>query len=224
MSSDDHTFLFASLQSKRPFTARKVHIRRLYDLLQLCIHRQDFVRARRAWAILARCKEVQWRTLWTTSLLLVGTGLHGVDSGEEKVHYLRALMLQHLDDREAILTEVIHCLIRSGRYKEALDELELYLPSFPYQDNPILHAYAGLLSLYLSQEASKDPSRCSAFRREAQSHFGHAIELDADNFVAQAFIQKTLANNYESLHADSDQEEFMEVDDELTPKPKRTRV
>jgi hypothetical protein len=28
--------------------------------------------------------------------------------------------------REAILTELIHCLIVSSRYREALDELELY--------------------------------------------------------------------------------------------------
>lgn len=73
--------------------------------------------------------------------------------------------------REAILTELIHCLIRCNRYREALDELELYvhsihwnvksdevysyLPSFPFQDNPILHVYSGLLSLYLSQEKSE---------------------------------------------------------------------
>lgn len=56
----------------------------------------------------------------------------------------------------------------SGRYREAQDELELcvyvfwfvndvsddegsYLPSFPYSDNPVLHIYAGLISLYTAQ-------------------------------------------------------------------------
>lgn len=98
MSSDHLDFLFASLHSKRPRTARKVHIRRLYDVLQLSIQRQDFTRARRAWAILARCKEIQWKSLWMTSLLLVGDGLHDVDSSKDKINYLRSLMLRHLDD------------------------------------------------------------------------------------------------------------------------------
>ena len=29
-----------------------------------------------------------------------------------------------------------------------------YLPSYPYQDNPVLHVYAGLIALYLAQPAS----------------------------------------------------------------------
>ncbi|KAF8351600.1 hypothetical protein F5887DRAFT_875492 [Amanita rubescens] len=198
MSSDHLDFFFSSLQSKQPRTARKVHIRRLYDILQLCIQRQDFTRARRAWAILARCKEIQWKSLWMTSLLLVGDGLHDVDSSKDKVNYLRSLMLQHLDDREAILTELIHCLIVSGRYREALDELELYLPSFLYQDNPILHVYAGLLCLYLSQEATEDVSRSSQLLREARSHLEHAKELDPDSATAELFIQKV--NTYLYLH------------------------
>ncbi|KAF8742457.1 hypothetical protein AX14_004323 [Amanita brunnescens Koide BX004] len=227
MSSDDHNFLFASLHSNRPLTARKVHIRRLYDVLQLCIQRQDFSRARRAWAILARCKEIQWKSLWITSLLLVGDGLHLADSSKDKIDYLRSLMLQHLDDREAILTELIHSLIVSSRYREALDELELYLPSFPYQDNPVLHIYAGLLSLYLSQEAKEDISPSSSLLRDARSRLEHARELDPDNEMVQMFIQKIATmqpNRHSQINdADSDQE-HMVVDHELTPKSKRARM
>jgi hypothetical protein len=57
-------------------------------------------------------------------------------------------------------------LIRDQRYRKALDDLELYavsnllyapqtansdLPASPFQENPTLHMYAGLLNLYLSQ-------------------------------------------------------------------------
>lgn len=220
---DHHDFIFVSLQSKRPLTARKVHIRRLYDLLQLCIQRQDIHRARRAWATLARCKEIQWKSLWITSLFLVGGGLHPTDNDEAKIDYIRSLMLQHQDDRENILRELIHCLIINGRYREALGELDLYLPSFPYQDNPILHVYAGLLSLYLSQEAQEDTSRSSTLLREAQSHLEHAKALDPDNVVAETFVHRidAMGHGPRSTHdIDSDQEP-MEVVDELRPKLKR---
>ena len=115
MSSDDHNFFFASLQSKHPLTARKVHIRRLYDILQLCIQRQDISRARRTWAILARCKEIQWKSLWITSLLLVGDSLHLVDSNTEKINYLRSLMLQHLDDVRTFVYIIFHCQYSPAR-------------------------------------------------------------------------------------------------------------
>ena len=115
MSSHDHNFFFASLQSKRPLTARKVHIRRLYDILQLCIQRQDLSRARRTWAILARCKEIQWKSLWITSLLLVDDSLHLANSNKEKIDYLRSLMLQHSDDVRTLLYTMFRCQYSPAR-------------------------------------------------------------------------------------------------------------
>lgn len=99
----DHNFIFASLDGKPPNTARKVHIRRLYDIFQVCIQRKDYVRARRAWAILARCKEFDWMSMWTTGLLLVG-GSPGDEVSSEKLDFLRRMMLQNTG-------EVRRCLI-----------------------------------------------------------------------------------------------------------------
>lgn len=60
-------------------------------------------------------------------------------------------------------------MVTQENYRDALTELQLlvfpvylpgysvltlvhsYLPSLPYQENPILHTYAGMLSLYLAQ-------------------------------------------------------------------------
>ncbi len=97
MPHGEHSFLFSSLDSKQPNTARKVHIRRLFDVLHLCIQRHDWPRARRAWAILARCKEVDWKTLWRTGLLLLGEGDATTDSNEtdgDKVGFLTVMMRQ----------------------------------------------------------------------------------------------------------------------------------
>jgi RNA polymerase I-specific transcription initiation factor RRN11 len=96
--SSEHTFLFASLGDKKPTTARKVHIRRLYDLLQLCLQRDDLPRARRAWAILARCKEVDWKTMWTTGVHLLGEDTNTPESNAPRLEFLRAMMLQHPEE------------------------------------------------------------------------------------------------------------------------------
>jgi RNA polymerase I specific initiation factor len=94
MSSTEDSFLFA-LDVGRTLTARKAHIRRLFDVMQLSIQRNDLSRAKRAWAILARCKEIDPLTMWPTALHLLDD-----NSGRRKAHlreleFLRAMMLQH---------------------------------------------------------------------------------------------------------------------------------
>lgn len=96
--SSEHTFLFASLGDKKPLTARRVHIRRLYDLLQLCLQRNDLPRAKRAWAILARCKEVDWKGMWTTALQLLGNEYDDLELDLPRYDFLRAIMLQNSEE------------------------------------------------------------------------------------------------------------------------------
>ncbi|KAK0206739.1 hypothetical protein DFS33DRAFT_1486309 [Desarmillaria ectypa] len=144
-------FLFHSLDVGPRLSARKVHICRLYDVLELSLLRNDLPRARKAWAILARCKEMHWTTMWATAVRILGDETFDEHGSSKRLAFLREMMLQLPDKREMILKEVILRQIMAGHFKQALDELELYLPSFPYQDDPVLHNYAGLLSLYLSQ-------------------------------------------------------------------------
>ena len=95
--SSDHHFFFASLDSKPPSTARKVHIRRLYDILQLSIQRNDFARAKRAWAILIRCKEFRWEEHWTIGLYILNEGKTMTESIPQRTEYLRAMILRGVD-------------------------------------------------------------------------------------------------------------------------------
>lgn len=198
MSSVEHSFLFASLDSKQPRSARKVHIRRLFDILQLSLLRNDLERARRAWAILIRCKEIHWRDMWTTAVGLLGEDAppDDADSDEEKINFLRIAMRQHLDERELILKELTLRLIRAGMHREALDELDLNLPTFPFQDNPVLHVYAGLLAVYLAQPKPNPEVSIEGHPWDmgllaiAQSHFERAKSIDPDNCVAIGFLKQ----------------------------------
>ncbi|SJL02234.1 uncharacterized protein ARMOST_05560 [Armillaria ostoyae] len=146
-------FLFHSLDVGPRLSARKLHICRLYDVLELSLSRNELTRARKAWAILARCKEIHWTTMWTTAVRVMGDETFDEHDSSKKVAFLHEMMLQLPDKRETILKEIILRNIMAGQFRKALDELELYLPSFPYQDDPVLHNYAGLLSLYLSQSS-----------------------------------------------------------------------
>lgn len=95
--SVNHNFLFESLDSKSPPTARKVHIRRLYDILELCIQRNDFDRAKRAWCVLIRCKEFQWEDQWRTGLYIISEGSTLTENIPQRVGYLRAMMLRDIN-------------------------------------------------------------------------------------------------------------------------------
>ncbi|KAI0352984.1 hypothetical protein OH77DRAFT_1458850 [Trametes cingulata] len=198
MLPDEPSFLFSSLGSAHPTTARKLHIRRLFDVLHLSLQRQDWHRAKRAWAILARCKEVQWKTLWRTSLLLLSEGDEldedQVSSDSERVGFLTIMMRQYPEERESILRELVLRLIRSGMYTRAMEELDLYLPSYPYQDNPVLHVYAGLIALYLAQPDDMPEQTThgwnASYLRDAQAHFERARLIDPSNVVAETFLSQ----------------------------------
>ncbi|CAE6446377.1 hypothetical protein ACGC1H_001681 [Rhizoctonia solani] len=134
-------------------SSRKQHIRFTYDLLHVCLQRGDLVRARRAWAVLVKCPEIDWRTLWAVGLAL----MPGRDDGEggratrEHVNYLKRVRLQLPHLQETLLKETILALIDLGEYQEALDELDLYIVTMPFDQNPVLHLYAGMLWLFTAQ-------------------------------------------------------------------------
>ena len=95
ISAPDDKFLFASLASKNPNTTRKIHLRKLYDILQLALNRRDFSVARRVWEILSCCPEINAVSLWPIGLQIVKT-----DSGttQTPADFLRSMMLQCADD------------------------------------------------------------------------------------------------------------------------------
>ncbi|KAF4575104.1 hypothetical protein EYR36_006460 [Pleurotus pulmonarius] len=192
-SPADHSFIFSDGVQVTASSARKVHIRRLHDLLHLLIQRGDNERARRAWSILARCKEADWMVMWSTALLILSNESPPPSGRDESrsVEFLRIMMLQYPNDREAILQELIINLINASKYQEALSELDLYLPTFPYQENPMLHMFAGMLSLYLAQPSSDAGfAYNNAQLREAESHFKRAVSLDPESSIASTFLTR----------------------------------
>lgn len=117
MPQPGHTFLFTSPNAPRPTTARKVHLRRLIDVLQLSLLRRDLDRARRAWAILIRCKEINWKDMWKTAVaLLADPGDDDQEENDRRIAFLSIVIRQHPDDvsRSAMLLQcVCHMTLRA---------------------------------------------------------------------------------------------------------------
>lgn len=103
--NDRHSsFLFASPDGKLPSSARKVHIRRLGDILHLSIQRGDLPLAQRAFALLSRCEEIEWMVIWKIGLLLLAVDPPPGDilGTEKHIQFLRVMMLQHPEEVRAL--------------------------------------------------------------------------------------------------------------------------
>ncbi|KAG8760262.1 hypothetical protein FRC14_003560 [Serendipita sp. 396] len=243
MASD---FLFDSFSSKAPQTARKRHLKTLYDLMHVSILRQDLQRASAAWAILIRCPDFDTRRLWRIGLgfLLHQWGPDGTN-GERPIDFLKTVMLQEKNNKHGVLTELVLLLIKMRKFHEALEELELYLPSFPYQENPVLHIYAGALHLFLAQVGPNQENNISAVStngqpfsiesfdeshiRVARDHFIRACDIDPDNSAGNYYLSLLDDEEKGTANLEEDREEensyqAVSFQDQILPAPPRKRA
>ncbi|KAG9126854.1 hypothetical protein FRC07_001711 [Ceratobasidium sp. 392] len=201
-------------------SSRKQHIRFTYDILHICLQRGDLARARRAWSILVKCPEIDLRTIWQVGLALIPREGEQKDkkgkSTREHVGYLKRVRLQIPDMQETLLKETVLALIDMGEYQEALDELDLYIVTMPFDQNAVLHIYAGMLWLYTAQprkgqdETQKDDTLgddgeaidtrgWDATRiASAKRHFRRTLALDPENAFARGFLDRLGADVQET--------------------------
>lgn len=118
LHANNSSFLFNSFDWKAPSTARKVHIRRLLDILHLSILRRDLPRARKAFGLLSRCEEIEWTVIWKLALLLLSDELPasgGAPRTAKQLDFLRVTMLQHPEEvRVVVLMPARRYCLSSG--------------------------------------------------------------------------------------------------------------
>jgi len=92
----NHKFLFSLLNLRSADSARKVAIRRVYDVCMHSLCLGDVRRARKAFRILLRCKEFDWKASWSLAIYMLNA--HDPDRDDAfflgQVDQLRSLMLQ----------------------------------------------------------------------------------------------------------------------------------
>jgi hypothetical protein len=103
-------FLFASPDGRGSSSARRVHLRRLYDILHLSIQRGDLLLAQRSFALLSRCEDVEWAAIWKFGLIILAAADDQPDQpppgnvnvnmlGTPKhIEFLRVMMLRHPEE------------------------------------------------------------------------------------------------------------------------------
>jgi RNA polymerase I-specific transcription initiation factor RRN11 len=159
MHSDKRTtatrFLFASPGRRGSSSARRVHLRRLCDILHLSIQRGDLPLAQRSFALLARCEDIECAAIWKFGLTILAAADpdqppgHDILGTPKHIEFLRVMMLRHPEEvctsvvipvssivlptlthlfhwqRESLVRELVLSLAMAGRERDALDELEL---------------------------------------------------------------------------------------------------
>ncbi|KAG8738548.1 hypothetical protein FRC12_016718 [Ceratobasidium sp. 428] len=217
-------------------SSRKQHIRFTYDILHVCLQRGDLARARRAWSLLVKCPEIDLRTIWQVGLALIPCEGENEErrarSTREHVGYLKRVRLRIPDMQETFLKETVLALIDMGEYQEALDELDLYIVTMPFDQNTVLHIYAGMLWLYTAQPRKEQDEKVedAAFEDDgetidtrgwdatriasAKRHFRRALALDPDNTFARGFldrlgadVQETQRDDLTTMDIDDDEDE-----------------
>lgn len=92
----NHQFLFSLLGLRNVDTARKLTIRRVYDVCMHSLFLGDVERARKAFGILLRCKEFDWKASWALAIYMLNA--HDPDRNDtyflRQAEQLRLLMLQ----------------------------------------------------------------------------------------------------------------------------------
>ena len=167
-----------STSQNSPANLRVDHIRRLTDIVHLCLQRRDLVRAQKAWAVLARCHEINLAAAgWSTLAREFDVGSQrikakGLDALRERVLACidAGQEAEGLDDLE---TQVIGKF--SLPYMRAETVLNRYITAHPYSEDASLHVYAGMLALFLAQ-----PTGQPAKRRARESSASSVSSADAE--------------------------------------------
>lgn len=182
---DSNAIRLSALQDQR-----RLHIRRVFDVMQLMILRRDMDRAARCLHILLKSHE--WRPLemWKWGLLVATLADQPNDMA---LQYLQRISRTRPALRPFTLPYLVREWIICGHYKKAHEELLSVISSYPHRQNPQLHTYLGLLTLHASsthmnQSFSSDST--SPFiplsipdevpvqaRQTAKMHFENAIKM-----------------------------------------------
>ncbi|KAG9027054.1 hypothetical protein FS837_004394 [Tulasnella sp. UAMH 9824] len=110
-------------------------------------------------AISVLTPEVEWTDIWRIGLLLLNKGVD-VDkrtASEDRIEWLKAMMVKIPYYRETILQELVIELILARDFEQAKIQLNMYTGEYPFIDNATLRGLSGLLHLYIAQLGASTP-------------------------------------------------------------------
>ncbi|CAO1635964.1 unnamed protein product [Sympodiomycopsis kandeliae] len=151
-------------------TDRTKHLTYLHSLLHVLLQRHptlsddrekdaNAVRVGRIVRLLWSTREWRQGQLWEVGLAWAGLptsqdGQQQASMTERRIQFLSAVSSRCRGLRPLMLANRAQELITLGRWKEALDEIELVIQASPYRSSPELNLYAGLLVVLIDDNSS----------------------------------------------------------------------
>jgi len=182
---------------------RLQHLRKVFDILHLCLLRGDGPRAARALRVLVRAKEWRHAELWryglaVASLLSRDPASNSVDestsapnaessrqvqarqaaeaAATRRLAYLRGLYRVKTSLKPEVLVDIVFELIALKRYEEAMREIDYVLDTHPFRTYPALHLLAGMLTLDSGLHAVSSSTPLELVLSEVPSSIRRAAE------------------------------------------------
>ncbi|KAL2312980.1 RNA polymerase I-specific transcription initiation factor rrn11 [Schizosaccharomyces pombe] len=155
------------------------HIDALCSLMHLCLLRKDYPRASRAFSLLLRSKSVDISKLWN-----IGLEILNKVNPEASSEYMERLIARYPArpsitnsypnrNAEHFFPAYIMLLIQRQEYNKAMKLLDEYLLLPPYNQNPALHEYSGMLCFELAKEEASESER-TKWIEKAKYNFSNA--------------------------------------------------
>ncbi|KAG5513664.1 hypothetical protein PMAC_000702 [Pneumocystis sp. 'macacae'] len=168
--------------SKELLSTRKRQIEAVHTILHLSLLRRDFLRARYAFSILIRCREVNLYDIWDLGFEI----LKHFEFNKQEMYLKHLIVLyqtstysdfskENTCSTQEFLRTLVLLYIEKEEFKKLLNMLEDYLLSAPYSENAVFYQYAGMAALELSQRTAI-PEESKQLHEKAEYLFQKAKE------------------------------------------------
>ncbi|EPY49328.1 RNA polymerase I transcription factor subunit Rrn11 [Schizosaccharomyces cryophilus OY26] len=160
------------------------HIDALCTLMHLCLLREDYHRAFHAFSLLLRSKGVDICKLWN-----IGLEILNQIKPDASTEYLERLIArfpanpnknrtQRSLTSEQFFPAYILLLIQRQEYQRAMNALNEYMLSPPFNQNKALYEYSGMLCFELAKNETSDDERDQWLQKAKQNLHDAGINLE----------------------------------------------
>ncbi|KAF9973691.1 hypothetical protein BGZ73_003024 [Actinomortierella ambigua] len=175
-------FFQAPKETENLESFRKLHMEGLGQLLRRLLVRRDLQTASEIFEVLFDAKDTSEEFIWKIGLEF----LYSMNMYDEQVHkFLSWLFSKSRYHKQAILLELVLYQLRCGEIEEAELSLRAHVTVVPYDKDPLIQGYAGLVKMLLLEKAIAGASRIPwrIYTRWNPNASGHVAENQDLHFI-----------------------------------------
>ncbi|KAF9180695.1 hypothetical protein BGZ51_006044 [Haplosporangium sp. Z 767] len=187
--------------------SRRLHLELTGQLLRRTLARRDYKRAYKLYCILISSREVSEDLVWK-----IGAELLRQKKEYEPLcmRFLQQVFAKATYCRESILLETTLYQLRCGKVEEAQKTLDPHLDMPPYDRNPLLQGYAGVVQYALWKMAVQEKRRSKPLS-----------QLSDDWGISKGFSQRYKSHSItvDAIDQEDGEDDWLDEDDEDDAAP-----